>query len=57
MKKTRVKTVTWNVYVVRAKLTWLGTVEAATQADAIAKAVERFQIRRSEAWRISVRRK
>jgi hypothetical protein len=40
----------------RAKLMWLGTVQASSQRDAIVKAVERFGVRKSEEWRLSVRR-
>jgi hypothetical protein len=32
----------WSILVVRAKLVWLGDVEAAGEAEAIAKGVEAF---------------
>jgi hypothetical protein len=32
----------WSILIVRAKLQWLGDVEAATEAEAIAKGAERF---------------
>jgi len=50
------KPVTWSVYVVRGKLTWLGSVQAASEADALRKAADKFSIRKSEAWRLTVQR-
>jgi hypothetical protein len=42
--------------VLRSKATWIGTVQARNEAEAIRKAFETFHIRKAEAWRISVRR-
>jgi hypothetical protein len=46
----------WAVYLMRAKGTYLGHVEARDQAEAIDKAVKVFGVRESERWRLSVRR-
>ena len=54
MKKPRKGPVTWNVYIVRKKLAWLGTVEAKDRDEALKKAIEQQQIREADRWRISV---
>jgi hypothetical protein len=41
--------------VLRSKATWIGTVQARNEAEAIRKAFETFHIRKAEAWN-SVRR-
>jgi hypothetical protein len=38
------------------RATWLGSVQAASEADALQKAADKFSIRKSEAWRLTVRR-
>ena len=40
----------------RAKLTWLGSVEARDEAEAIEKAIKQLEIREADRWRLSVRR-
>jgi hypothetical protein len=39
----------WNIYKVAAKAIWLGTVEAPTRRNAIAKASVQFKV---DAWRL-----
>jgi hypothetical protein len=46
----------WAVYLMRAKGTYLGHVEARNEAEAIDKAVKVFSVRESERCRLSVRR-
>jgi hypothetical protein len=41
--------ITWNLYKVAKKTTWLGTVEAPDKSAAIEKAAQEFKI---EAWRL-----
>ena len=40
----------------RAKLTWLGFVEARHEAEAIEKAIKQLGVRPADRWRLSVRR-
>ena len=46
----------WTAHIMRAKLTWLGLVEARDEAEALAKAVEQLNVCPADRWRISVRR-
>lgn len=48
--------VRWGVYKMRRKGERLGSVEAATQSEAMQAAFERFDIAEAERWRISVQR-
>ena len=54
MKKPRKEAVSWNVYIFRKKLAWLGTVEAKDRDEALKKAIEQHKIREADRWRISV---
>ena len=59
MKKPRKKTaepVRWAVYIMRSKPTYLGTVEARDEAEAMARAIRDLNIRPADHFRISVRR-
>ena len=59
MKKPRKQSaepISWRVYLLRAKAQSLGSVEARDEADALKKAAELFEIRKTDRWRLSVRR-
>ena len=59
MKKPRsnsAEPATWSVHIMRAKLTWLGTVEAHDKAEAMNKAMRELNIREANCFRVSVRR-
>jgi hypothetical protein len=47
--ETSPQPITWNLYKVAEKTTWLGTVEAPDKSAAIEKAAQEFKI---EAWRL-----
>jgi hypothetical protein len=46
----------WKVYMMRAKLTWLGFVEAHDEKEALDRAMRDLNIREADRFRISVRR-
>jgi hypothetical protein len=46
----------WSVFILRAKLTWMGSVEARDEAEARQKALKQLDIRPADQFRISVRR-
>jgi hypothetical protein len=48
--------VQWSVHIMRAKLTWLGSVEARDKAEAIDKAMRELNIREADRFHIGVRR-
>ena len=54
MKKPSKGPVSWNVYIFRKKLTWLGTVEAKNRDEALKTAIEQHEVREADRWRISV---
>lgn len=54
MKKPRKEPVSWNVYIFRKKLIWLGSVEAMDRDAALRKAIEQHEIREADRWRVSV---
>jgi hypothetical protein len=59
MKKPRKQSaepVGWKVYIMRAKGTYLGQVEARDEAEAMDKAIKVFGVRESERCWLSVRR-
>jgi hypothetical protein len=59
MKKPRKQSaepVGWKVYIMRAKLSWLGFVEARDEREALDKAMRDLNIRAADRFRISVRR-
>jgi hypothetical protein len=59
MKKPRKQSgepVGWKVYIMRAKLSWLGFVEARDEREALDKAMRDLNIREADRFRISVRR-
>jgi hypothetical protein len=61
MKKPRRKEpagepASWKVYIMRAKPTWLGSVEARDKQEALDKAMRDLNIREADRFRISVRR-
>jgi hypothetical protein len=56
VKKPRKGPVTWNAYIVRKKLAWLGTVEAKDRDEALKKAIEQHKIKEADRWRVSVQR-
>jgi hypothetical protein len=59
MKKPRKQSgepVSWSVHIMRAKLTYLGSVEARDEAEAMDKAMRQLNIREAERFRISVKR-
>ena len=59
MKKPRKQSdepVGWKVYIMRAKLTWLGFVVARDEQDAIDRAMRELNIREADRFRVSVRR-
>jgi hypothetical protein len=51
-KPARVQT--WSVYRFAAKSQWLGTVEAATKEEALARAFEELNIRAQDRFKIVV---
>jgi hypothetical protein len=50
------KPVSWKVFIMRSKLSWIGNVEAHDEKQAIDRAVEKLGVREAERFRISVRR-
>jgi hypothetical protein len=46
----------WTVYMMRSKLTYLGSVDARDEAEAMDKAIKQLEIRQADRWRISVQR-
>ena len=55
-KKPREQVQTWTVHRMKKKAERIGTVEAATEEEAIDRAMADFQIRDVDRFRISVRR-
>jgi hypothetical protein len=59
MKKPRkpsAEPVGWKVYIMRAKLTWLGFVEARDEHEALDKAMRDLNIREADRFRITAQR-
>jgi hypothetical protein len=59
MKKQRKQSgefVAWSVYILRSKLSWIGSVEARDEKEAIDRAIEKLGVREADRFRISVRR-
>ena len=54
MKEPREQQTTWAVYIFRRKGERLGTVEARDAAEALKKAIDEFEIREPDRWRLSV---
>jgi hypothetical protein len=48
--------VQWSVFILRAKLTWMGSVEARDDAEAMDNAMRQLDIREADRFRDSVRR-
>ena len=46
----------WTVHIMRAKLTYLGSVEARDKAEALDKAMRQLDIREADRFRTTVRR-
>jgi hypothetical protein len=46
----------WGVYLLRKKAQRIGTVTAASRQEALARAVEQYQIAEAERFRVSVQR-
>jgi hypothetical protein len=55
-RKTSAEPKTWVVHMMKAKLTYLGAVEARDEQEARAEAIKQLKIRPADRWRISVRR-
>lgn len=55
-RKQSAEPVQWSVFIMRAKLTWMGSVEARDKAEAIEKAMRDLKIRLADQFRIGVRR-
>ena len=56
LRKQSGEPVQWSVHIMRAKLTYLGSVEARDKAEAMDKAMRQLDIREADRFRISVRR-
>jgi hypothetical protein len=50
------KPASWSVFILRAKLTWMGSVEARDEAEAQEKALKQLDIRPADQFRISIKR-
>jgi hypothetical protein len=46
----------WKVYIMRAKETWVGTVEARDEHEALDRAMRDLNIREADRFRVTIRR-
>jgi hypothetical protein len=56
LRKTTAELAQWSVHIMRAKLTWVGPVEARDKTEATDKAMRQLDIREADRFRVSVRR-
>jgi hypothetical protein len=55
-RRTTAEPAQWSVHMMRSKLTYLGSVDARDEAEAMDKAIKQLEIRQADRWRISVQR-